>query len=556
MPKQSTTWYVADFETTTEKFYNENGYTKVWLYAISDMEGNIVNYGTSIEEFIQYIRYLYGKTIYFHNLKFDGTFILDYMLKIGFQYYEKFNENISQGISTLIGEMGEYYSIDIRFGKNKTVHIHDSLKLLPFKVEKIAKDFGLPMLKGKIDYDKYDVTPETLEYVFNDVKIVALALRDIKENGMDKMTTASSAYKYYSSLYDKWYFKALFPNLDLDFLVTWRDAYRGGRSMVNPNYKSIVLQNVYRYDINSMYPYVMHDLPMPYGDPIQITERGKYKFELYHIKTIFKLKDNCLPSLLKKQGLYNGDDSYYIESDGIEDIYISNIDYKLFERNYDIFHIEFLEMYGFFTTTILFKKYIDYWYNKKLQDIGAKRIVDKLMLNSLYGKFGTNPLKYKKIPYINDEGVVSYNKSEEEEGTHYYLPVAIAITSWAHYVLDNIIHLIGYENFVYCDTDSVHSLIKIPDELVDNIKLGKFKLEAIEEKCKYVRQKCYVTYENGNAHITCAGMPELSKDRLTSNYSIDALLDIFDVGLVVNSKLLPKRVMGGTILRETTFEIK
>ena len=76
-------WFVADFETTSEKFYNENGYTKVWLYAICDMNGNIVNYGETIEQFIMYIRTLYGKTIYFHNLKFDGTFILDYLLKLG-----------------------------------------------------------------------------------------------------------------------------------------------------------------------------------------------------------------------------------------------------------------------------------------------------------------------------------------------------------------------------------------------------------------------------------------------------------------------------------------
>ena len=556
MAKQSTVWYVADFETTTEKFYNDNGYTKVWLYAISDMNGNIVNYGTSIEEFIDCIRYMYGKTIYFHNLKFDGVFILDYMLKIGFKHYEKFEENTSQGISTLIGEMGEFYSIDIRFGKHKNVHIHDSLKLLPFKVERIAKDFGLPMLKGKIDYDTYEVTPETLEYVFNDVKIVALALRDIKENGMNKMTTASSAYSYYTSLFDKWYFRAMYPDLDIDFLNTWREAYRGGRSMVNPKYERKILHNVYRYDINSMYPFIMHDLPLPYGEPIPITTRGYYKFELYHIKVIFSLKENHLPSLLKKEGLYNTTDSYYKDSDGIEDIYISNIDYELFERNYDILHIEFLEMYGFYTTRVMFKRYIDYWYERKLQDKGAKRITDKLMLNSLYGKFGTNPVKYKKLPYINEDGVVSFEKSAEEEGKHYYLPVAIAITSWAHKLLDDAIHLIGVKNFVYCDTDSVHSLVKFPDYMIHESALGKFKLEAYETKCKYVRQKCYVTYENEQAHITCAGMPDTSKQRLIDNLDIDTLLNMFDIGLVVNSKLLPKRVNGGVILRETTFEIK
>ena len=43
---------------------------------------------------------------------------------------------------------------------------------------------------------------------------------------------------------------------------------------------------------------------------------------------------------------------------------------------------------------------------------------------------------------------------------------------------------------------------------------------------------------------------------LIDNLDIDTLLNMFDIGLVVNSKLLPKRVNGGVILRETTFEIK
>ena len=549
-------WFVADFETTSEKFYNENGYTKVWLYAICDMNGNIVNYGETIEQFIMYIRTLYGKTIYFHNLKFDGTFILDYLLKLGYTYYETFPKDCNKGISTLIGEMGEYYSIDIRIAKNKTIHINDSLKLLPFKVEKIAKDFGLPMLKGKIDYDVYEVNEETKQYVFNDVKIVALALRELKNEGMSRMTTASSAYSFFSKMYERYFLTNMYPSLDIEFLKEWRQAYRGGRSMVNPKYQRQVLENVKRYDINSMYPHVMRNLPLPYGEPIKITEPGSFKFELYHIRTMFCLKEGHLPSLLKKQALYNADDTYYTSSDGEEELWISNIDYMLLIRNYDIVFIDWLDMYGFYTTTSMFKSYVDFWYNRKLKDNGAKKITDKLMLNSLYGKFGTNPIKYKKIPYINDNYAISYEKSEESEGTHYYLPVAIAITSWAHKLLDDAIYIAGVDNFVYCDTDSVHILNELPNDMIHSTDLGKFKLEAIETKAKYVRQKCYVTYENNKAHITCAGMPELSKNRLIDNTDIDTLLSMFDNGLIVRNKLIPKRVCGGTILHETTFEIK
>ena len=38
----SSKWYVADFETTNYEFYEQNGYTKVWLYAICDSDANII----------------------------------------------------------------------------------------------------------------------------------------------------------------------------------------------------------------------------------------------------------------------------------------------------------------------------------------------------------------------------------------------------------------------------------------------------------------------------------------------------------------------------------
>lgn len=551
---RNTEWYVADFETTGEDYYNENGYTKVWLYAISDMNGNIVNFGNNIEAFIEFAKTLYGKTIYFHNLKFDGSFIVDYLFRIGYPYKDKFTKDDNRGFSCLIGEMGEFYSLDLRITKNKTVHFHDSLKLLPFKVEKIAKDFGLPMLKGKIDYNDYVINEKTLEYVFNDVKIVALALKEIKSRGMDRMTTASCAYNNYVNGYTPNYIKAVFPKLDIEFLRTWRDAYRGGRSMVNPLYQGEVLENVRRYDINSMYPHIMRNLPLPYGQPIPIKKRNQYRFELYHIFIAFKLKEGHLPSLLKKAGLYVGQDSYYTETDFIEEMWISNIDYELVERNYDISYVDFKDMYGFMTTTTLFKKYIDIWYEVKQKSQGALRIIAKLMLNSLYGKFGTNPEKQHKIPYMKDNGIVGFDLSLVEEGTHYYLPVAIAITSWAHRLIDNAIHETGVTKFVYCDTDSIHTLGTLPSYMVDNQELGKFKLEAIEQKSKYVRQKCYVTLEDNKYNITCAGMPDKTKQRVI-DMSEDVFKD-FDVGLVVGGKLLPKRVQGGTILYETTFEIK
>lgn len=555
-------FYVADFETTSSKYYEKFGYTKVWLWAICDNNAVIVARGYDIESFMQYCYDNLGnQDIYFHNLKFDGSFILDYCLKQGLQYLPKLKDNKS-GVACLISDMGAWYSIDVKYNNRKCIHFKDSLKLLPFTVKKIAEDFKLPILKEHIDYEDYSITDEKIEYIDHDVRIVAMALNIVMNEGLTRLTTASSAFSNYKKTISKQFFELNFPIIEnTELLRAWRDAYRGGRSQVNPIYKDKVLHNVRRYDINSMYPYIMRSMPLPYGKPHLYYGRDKYVFELHKVRIGFILKEGHLPSLLKKDFIF-GEDSYYIQTEDIEEIWLSNIDLKLVERNYDVYHLEILETYGFATSTKLFNDYIDYWYDKKQHDTGAQRIVDKLMLNSLYGKFGTNIDKQHKIPSIDDESYsVKFDNSEVEEGKQYYLPVAIAIVSWAHWLIDNAIHETGVDNFVYCDTDSVHTLGELPPSMVDNAELGKFKLEAIEDICKYVRQKTYITNEYNNKkninewHITCCGMPDKCKDRLIKVFK-DDVIDEFKVGLTVNGKLMPKRVNGGTILYETQFEIR
>lgn len=525
----------------------------MWLYAICDKDANIVQIGDNIHEFVRYLRKLTGKTIYFHNLKFDGEFIVSYLLSTGWTHYKDLKDT-EQGFSVLMGEMGEFYGLDIKFSKKHTVHIHDSLKLLPFKVEKIAKDFGLPILKEKIDYEKYERTPEAERYISHDVQIIAMALAQIKEEGMTKMTTASCAYNAYASMRTSEYMSYQFPELSDDFLTEWREAYRGGRSQVNPIYKGQILHKVHRYDINSMYPAVMMNEKLPYGYPIEITKRDTTSFELYCVKIWFELKKGHLPSLLKKAGLYAGEDSYYIDTDGIETIWISSVDYKLLEKHYDILYVEFIKMYGFACSNYMFSDYVTKWYNKKSQDSGAQKVVDKLMLNCLYGKFGSKHKGCRKLPYLNEEGVVKYTRTDEEELKHYYLPLAIAITSYAHKYIDDAIEATGYENFVYCDTDSVHTRGSLPHHFIDQEKLGKFKYEACEEQCKYVRQKTYITLEEGKIIITCAGMPDAVKKDVIKQYGMN-IFNEFQEGFVATGKLVPKHVRGGVILNVTTFKI-
>lgn len=557
-------WFVADFETTGDNEYQITGRTRVWLYAVSDPDGNIVKNGSSIEDFFEWCSEHHGSLIYFHNLKFDGAFILSYLLEKKYPMQDNLTTHSARGFKCLIGDMGEFYSITINFRPNCQVVIYDSLKLIPMPVRTIAEAFGLPETKGKIDYSSYVINEETIDYVNRDVIIVAKAIKYFRDNGYYRMTIASNAYHSYisSTPLTKWWF----PKLPKDFIETWRSAYRGGRSQVNPKYAGKIMHDVKRFDINSMYPSIMAKKPLPYGEPIKLDKPGLYDFELYHVHIKFRLKPNHLPTLLKTGSIFaKVGDTYYKDSEGIIDLYISNIDLNIMKKHYYIEHIFYLEIYGFRTRFDMFRDWVNVMYENKSKHTGGLRLVYKLLLNSLYGKFGSRPTGQNKIPNLGADGIVGYSLTEEHDMTIYYLPIAIAITSWAHKMIDDAICQTGYDNFVYCDTDSVHTIGDLPSEMIDQKELGKFKLEAIEPISKYIRQKTYIYREGDEWKIVCSGLSFEVRAYLNEKYG-DDLINKFDIGLKINKetepdinddmmKLIPKRVPGGVILYPVPFSL-
>ena len=136
--------YTADFETATW-FDNE---TYVWAWAICEI-GNEENITieNSIESFMKFIEKHKDSVFYFHNLKFDGEFIIYYLLKNGFKHAKDNNEVSDKTFTTLISDMGMFYQITIYFKKRKKVKIIDSLKIIPFSVKEIAKAFRTSGIK-------------------------------------------------------------------------------------------------------------------------------------------------------------------------------------------------------------------------------------------------------------------------------------------------------------------------------------------------------------------------------------------------------------------------
>lgn len=146
--------FTGDFETVT---WLENE-TYVWAWAVCEIgnEENII-IDNNIESFIDFCKKEKNPTIYFHNLKFDGEFIIYWALKNGFKHVEKKEEIENNTFTTLISDMGQFYQITLYFEKGnkkvKKVTFIDSLKIIPFSVSDIAKAFNLPISKLEIDYN-------------------------------------------------------------------------------------------------------------------------------------------------------------------------------------------------------------------------------------------------------------------------------------------------------------------------------------------------------------------------------------------------------------------
>ena len=109
--------FTADFETAT--WLEDETY--VWAWATCEI-GNSENLkiGTEIDEFINYCIEEKNSTWYFHNLKFDGEFIIYYLLQNGFKHVEKKEEIEDKTFTTLISDMGQFYQITVYFKKTRT----------------------------------------------------------------------------------------------------------------------------------------------------------------------------------------------------------------------------------------------------------------------------------------------------------------------------------------------------------------------------------------------------------------------------------------------------
>lgn len=573
----------CDFETTVNIEH-----TCVWLAGNYNIFTGDFTYQRTIDEWFNWIQQYKNSLVWFHNLKFDGGFILNYLMSHGYTWTNE-RKPPKNCFSTCISDMNQWYTMKINTGK-AVINIRDSAKVIRLPVRDIPKAFGLSEKKGSIEYETYTewpehVTPEEIEYLRLDCVIVGKAIAQLWTNGHHSITSASNAMAAYRQDIGKNNFAALFPILDKDVDAFIRQAYKGGYVYVAEEYKNAWLGRGFVVDVNSLYPSrcaSVEHTPLPFGTPMHFTGKPtstKWKLWVAKIKCMFELKEGMLPTIQIKNNPRDYIGTEYLTTSAVEgyptvvELVLTSIDYKIFTEHYEISELEWVEGYYFNCSEGLWKHYIEE--NMRVKEQATRdgnaglRTMAKGNMNEPTGKFATRPGGITRMPYYEEEtGIVKYKTIPDKERKLIYTPMSCFITAWGRKkMIETAQRLHDSHQFVYCDTDSAHCIGKMPKWLYDecdHTALGKWDIEGCFIRAKFIRAKTYMELTKrkikegdeyyGKAdytykwNIKCAGLPEAQRSQVTP--------DNFNIGQVYTGKLLQKTVPGGVVLVETNFEIK
>lgn len=492
MKKPTTRLFIGDFETTV---YKGQVNTEVWASASVELFTEDVHIFNSLGEQFDYFTELKCNLIvWYHNLKFDGSFWLPFLL-VERGYTQAYTQTDPENINTIvfdsrrdmprksfsysISEMGQWYRITIKTQHGKLIEIRDSLKLLPFTLKRIGEAFKTKRQKLDMEYKgvRYagcTITDKEKEYIANDVLVIKEAMELMLTEGNDKLTIGSCCLHEYKEIIGKLRFEDLFPDvyqMPIDEEIygeanagDWiHRSYKGGWCYVAKGKEKRLLGPGVTADVNSLYPSVMHSESgnrYPVGEPTFwhgdfIPEDALFYTNYYfiRIRTRFKLKPGYLPFIqIKGNLLYRGNEcletsdirsltdgnlyEYYRDLDGTikkatVELTLTCTDYELIKEHYELFETEILGGCYFHSKKGIFDDYINKYREIKVNSKGAKRELAKLFLNNLYGKMASNQNSSFKVAALKEDNTVAFMTVIANDKKPGYIPVGSAITSYA-----------------------------------------------------------------------------------------------------------------------------
>ena len=460
---------VADCETDPFK----KGRTDIAPFVWGFYDGTIYKKFDTTKEFIDFVTPL-DIILYAHNGgKFDWFFIIDYL--------EEFSE-----LMIINGRLSKF--------KIGNCEFRDSYNILPVPLAAYKKD--------EISYDIFEkderVKPknkrEIEKYLQSDCIYLYQLVEHFISNYGNGLTLAGSAMKFWQKKFNN---KA--PKTSEYFYKEFKQFYYGGR--VECSESGIIRREFSVVDINSAYPEAMKHLH-PYSTVY--TESNVLPKSRAYISRSFIIlncvSDGAFP-FREKEGLEFPHDNicrrYAIT--GWE--YLAAID------NGALSDVEIISVFSFADSREC-GEYIDHFYALKTESErdSAPYIIAKLFLNTLYGKFGSNPEEYMEYTISHPEHIVNaatdgYHYSDmlgpwalmqkqlDEEKQHYFnVCVAASITGYVRAELFKARRLC--KGVIYCDTDSIAATDVSALEMSET-KLGAWKLEAVCDWAAIAGKKMY-----------------------------------------------------------------
>jgi hypothetical protein len=278
---------------------------------------------------------------------------------------------------------------------------------------------------------------------------------------------------------------------------------------------------IFCYDVNSLYPFVMNEFDMPVGKPIHFigdirkTEPNAFGFFYCKITAPDNLKHPILQTHIKTK---SGNRTIAPLGQWKDMIFSAEMD------NAVKFGYKFEILWGYkFEAKKIFKGYISILYALRLKypKTNALNLIAKILLNSLYGRFGMNDsfpnitifdtFKEFKLWFkdfsedvidfieLGDKVLVQHRSEEQDQYTELHgnlethnvsVSIAAAITAYAR------IHMSQFKNnhnfnLYYSDTDSIYIDRPLSDEFISSTILGKMKLEYICKNAIFLAPKMY-----------------------------------------------------------------
>jgi hypothetical protein len=442
----------------------------------------------------------FWKFVYEKLTKDKPLWVIAHNLPFDFRIVDGFNEMVKQKFeptALIINEPTHIWKF--KRGKHYLLFV-DNLNYFMVGIGKLGEQLGLPKLKTPDESAPLKIWKT---YCKRDVEILFRNwqnwLNFINQNnfGTFAKTLASQAFNAFRH---RFYSHNIYIHDNKEVIQLERESYRGGRTecffIGKPKGRKF-----YFLDVNSMYPFVMKN----YQYPRKLLGL-KENVPISVLKNLLKKYCVCAKVLLKLQKPIVGkkEENKLIFPVGKFVATLTTEELKQVLKEGEILEVRKLSYY---LKGALFKKYITTLYQLRLKfsKEGNKvyRYLCKLLMNSLYGKFGQLNKVFKKVwyeperpptcyieklPNSNKEYIVRYiagwrwEEVGKEEGYNSFPAIAAEVTANARLTLFKYIEKAGTSNVFYCDTDGLiineYGFNNLKD-FVSKDKLGMLKLEEI-----------------------------------------------------------------------------